>query len=39
MIKVPSQMTRLFETVLEQHAIPLAEHSSYREIGANRTPF
>ena len=31
MIKVPSQMTRLFETVSEQHAIPLAEHSSYRK--------
>ena len=29
MIKVPSQMTLLFESVSEQYAIPLAEHASY----------
>ena len=31
MIKVPSQISSLFESVLEQHAIPLAERASYRK--------
>ena len=34
MIKVPSQISSLFESVLEQHAIPLAEHASYRKSGS-----
>ena len=31
MIKVPSQISSLFESVLEQHAIALAECASYRK--------